>query len=114
MPRLLMACARIRRIGRVFSVLLLVWTTVDLIDHDISAGSTAGNPGAQRQQIGRPSAPPAPEAPHADHSFCCSHTVDVQTPFRIVLTFSVLGLALLEAPRLPSFDSDDLYHPPLA
>ena len=115
MPRPSMVFPHIRRVGRVFAIVLLVWTTVDLIDHNVCVTHAAPAPGARGTVIGYSAEGPSPlQAPQADHSFCCSHTVDVRTPFRLALTLGVIGLAPENCPLLPFHDSSGLYHPPLA
>lgn len=115
MPRPSMVFSHIRRVGRVFSVVLLVWTTVDLIDHNLSADHCVGVQAGRTDAVGQQSsASGGRQAPHADHSFCCSHTVDVQTPFQFTLTLAVVGLAPVDSPALPFRDPGRLYHPPLA
>jgi hypothetical protein len=110
-----MVFSHIRRIGRVFSLLLLLWTTVDLIDHNVCVDQDMGQLAARAGTVGQASPDQGGrQAPHADHSFCCSHTVDVQTPFRIALTLAVVGLPPVDSPALPFRDRGRLYHPPLA
>jgi hypothetical protein len=109
-----MVCARVRRVGRVSTFILLVWTAVDLVDHNLSGHGAAGAP-STIAVIAVPSAPAGPSGvPHADHSFCCSHTVDVQTPFEIAVTPLLAGLAPVDSPALAFRDPSRLYHPPLA
>jgi len=109
-----MVFATLRRIGRVFSIVLLVWTTVDLIDHNVCTDHAAGVPSTRGAAVGQAVPVQAPAIPHVDHSFCCSQTVDVQTPFRIALTFHAVGLLQAESPALRSGSPGSLYHPPLA
>jgi len=109
-----MVCAARRRLGRVFAILLLVWTTVDLIDHNVCADHAGGVPGAARTAVGQAAPAQAPAIPHVDHSFCCSHTVDVQAPFHLAVTLAVVGLAPSDVTPLPFSDPRGLYHPPLA
>ena len=109
-----MVFAAIRRIGRVFAIILLAWTTIDLIDHNVCAHPSIAVQGAGATTVGQAAPPSSPPATHVDHSFCCSHTVDVKTPFRITLTFAAVGFAPLDDPALLLNDPDDLYHPPLA
>jgi hypothetical protein len=105
--------ASVRRTGRIFALLLLVWTAVDLVDHSLCGRGEGGPEAGTVALVGQPSPGHASQPSHIDHSFCCSHTVDVQTPFRIALTFDAVGLQPLEAPALPLASPDDLYHPPL-
>ena len=108
-----MVCARVRRVGRVFTFILLVWTAVDLVDHNLSGHDAAGAPGTIAV-ITVPSAPAGhSEVPHADHSFCCSHTIDVQLPFRLHVTLETISLLRLDAVAVPPALPGGLYHPPL-
>lgn len=109
-----MVFASVRRIGRIFACLLLVWTAVDLVDHSLCDRSAAALETGMAARIGQPCPGHASHPSHIGHSFCCSHTVDVRTPFRIALTFEAACLQLVEAPALPFASPDDLYHPPLA
>jgi hypothetical protein len=114
MRRLVMVCARVRRIGRLFSVLLLLWTAVDLVEH-FSPDRGPKMTGVQVATAGQPSSAERERlAPHPDHSFCCSHTVDVKTPFAIAITPLLVGLAPEDSAVLPFRNPTGLYHPPLA
>ena len=109
-----MVFARVRRIGWLCSILLLLWTTVDLVEHfchDCGPRTTA----VQGTSLERPSSAHAQQqTPHADHSFCCSHTIDVKAPFAMIITLLPAGLAPETSAPLPFCSPADLYHPPLA
>ncbi len=109
-----MVFAHVRRIGRLFSIVLLLWTAVDLVEH-FSPGLGPRMTGRQGSSVGpSSSAAPAQQAAHTDHSFCCSHSVDVQTPFAVARTSRVVGLAADHTSALPFRNPTGLYHPPLA
>jgi hypothetical protein len=114
--------ARIRRIGRVFAALLLIWTAADLCDYSLCEHSrqpidVAGSSDSVRQTLTCASVSPRTDAIplcDCDDCFCCSRFVDVKIPFHISLLYTAAwlveeaGLALPDLPPLP------LYHPPLA
>lgn len=117
-----MTFARIRRIGRVFSALLLIWTAADVCDYSLCEHSRqpiamAGSSDNARQILDTVSASSQTDStPLCDCNdcFCCSRFVDVRVPFHMSLIYTAAwlvedaGLSLPDLPPLP------LYHPPLA
>jgi hypothetical protein len=109
-----MIFTEVRRIGRLFSILLLLWTAADLVEH-FSPDRGPKMLDVQSASVGQPSsAGPGQQASHADHSFCCSHSVDVKTPFAVAVTSRPDDLAPDHSPALPFRNPTGLYHPPLA
>ena len=103
-----MVCARVHRIGRAFAFVLLLGTAADLVNHTLCGpgpAEAAGNPAV----FAVPTSPTGhSDVPYADHSFCCSHTVDVQTPFEIAVTPLPVGLTPADSPALPFRDPSRL------
>jgi hypothetical protein len=109
-----MVIADVRRIGRLFAVLLLVWTTVDLVDHDLGVWGAERDGGAIEAPVARIPPPNATQPLHVDHSFCCSHTVDITMPFSLGLTFDGRQIPPAAAPIPQISPLNTVYHPPLA
>jgi len=108
---------RVRRIGRVFAVALLVWTAVDVLDYGacanhrdfplcapLSVSCTAPVHG---------DGPMGPMDGHAGDCFCCSPYVDVQAPFHVTLRYTVAWSLAVETVARPLFGASRLYHPPI-
>jgi hypothetical protein len=118
-----MFLGRVRRIGRVFAVILLAWTAVDLIDRRACqnhphwlpvAAPAAAHVGA----AGDPLAPAHdhrdPMAGHLGDCFCCSSFVDVRLPFELTIAASVAWLDASPLHTYASVSAPHLYRPPIA
>jgi hypothetical protein len=101
-----------RRIARLFASVLLLWTAVDVCDYALCSehrdpiGSYAR--AALRSGSGEESSADA-----VDDCFCCSHLVDVRSPFRITLGCQFAWVVAHEPAGDPHLTSVPLYHPPL-
>ena len=112
---------KVRRIGRVFAVALLVWTAVDLLDRRAcqnhpellmpaaAAAASVASP-ADTHEHRHDGPPPG----HAGDCFCCSAFVDVQMPFALELTYSVLWLEPTATHDYISVTPAHIYRPPIA
>jgi hypothetical protein len=109
-----MVCARVRRIGRVFTVILLVWTGVDLVDHNLCGHDAAAADGRVAAFVAPSSPAGHTDVPRADHSFCCSHSVDVQARFHLDVIVRTVCLPRVSAGASPPTLPGGLYHPPLS
>ena len=110
---------RVRRIGRVFAVALLVWTAVDILDYGACANHQHLFPSYAPASVNA-AAPATPDAPmgapsgHSGDCFCCSPYVEVQTPFEVTLSYTVAWTLAPETVVHAVLSTSRLYHPPLA
>jgi hypothetical protein len=102
-----------RRIARLFASILLLWTAADVCDYGLCSRHRDPLGGFARTayRAGGPEEESAVEA--ADDCFCCSHVVDVRTPFRVTLGHDVAWLVRDEPPGQLHLTAVPLYHPPL-
>ena len=116
-----MAWCRRSRLAQAVTIVLLLWTTVDLTNLSLCAlENENARPSAAAilasttfDQALHDQIPPLPARPHVDDCFCCSHCVELQSlapPLASVSVNRELQPLVLAAPRL--FGSR-LYHPPL-
>ena len=110
---------RVRRIGRVFAVVLLSWTAGDILDYGACANHRHGFPVDAPVSVSctapaERDCPPAPMEGHAGDCFCCSSYVDVQAPFEVTLSDTLAWALAQEAVARPLVGASPLYHPPLA
>lgn len=110
-----------KRLARAVTMVLLLWTAVDLTNSSLCAlenedtrSSAPAVPGSTaRDQDSSSRIPQQPATPHIDDCFCCSHCVEVQGLVPALASMPVnrdVPPIVLAAPRL--FGSR-LYHPPL-
>jgi hypothetical protein len=103
-----------RRIARLFASLLLLWTAADVCDYGLCPHHRDRLGGYARTAFRAGETEERPDVAGADDCFCCSHVVDVRTPFRIALTYQVAWTVLGDPHTRPDVPSVPLYHPPLA
>ena len=108
--------SRSRRLGRFVAVLLLLWTTVDLVNASACALENEQRfafSGVAHPIVASPERPGVQQA-HVDDCFCCSHCVDVE-PLALP---SGLPVNVRRQQFRPSAHPDrlplPLYHPPQA
>ena len=114
-----MVFQRARRIGRVFAVILLAWTAVDLFDYGACANHRDGFPVCAPVSVcdAAPTdggCPAGPMEGHAGDCFCCSPYVDVRAPFAVALRYTIAWPLAAETVARPLLGASRLYHPPLA
>lgn len=109
-----MRSSRFRRFARLFAALLLLWTAADLADYGLCV-HTHGRIGVLAQEALGPAQAGADHGRQApEDCFCCSHVVDVRTPFRIDLAYEIAWQLHDVAVAAPDLGAAPLYHPPLA
>ena len=112
-----------RQIGRIFAVVLLVWTAVDLLDYRACQNHGALPWGASPSSLtsladagagfpGRGHS--GPIEGHAGDCFCCSAFVDVKTPFHLLFSAAGVWLQPPGSPVYASIARSQLYRPPIA
>ncbi len=103
-----------RRIARLFATALLLWTAADVCDYGLC--SHHRDPiNAFAQTALRESSPDGPSGENGPGDcFCCSHVVDVRTPFRIALGYEFVWGLPDESAGPPHLTPVPHYHPPLA
>jgi hypothetical protein len=120
LPRfIILKSARFRLVARVFAVLLLAWTTVDLCggvcvhDHEpITLGMPGGPDGGRSVSGTDPCGGTCPQS-GPDDCFCCSHYVQPQVRYQVVPARAFVAGVAAEPVSRPQFPSSPLYHPPL-
>ncbi len=101
-----------RRLARLFAVILLAWTAADLCDYQLCAHHR--EPLGAWSETRLRAAPTDSQAPaDGDDCFCCSHFVDVRTPFRIALGYEVAWFVGDQPVGEPHVAAIPLYHPPI-
>jgi hypothetical protein len=103
-----------RRLARLFAALLLLWTAADLADYGLCV-HTHGRIGMLPHEafgVAEADVVHGSEAP--DDCFCCSHVVDVRTPFCFDLAYAVAWQLDDPAGAPPDLRTTPLYPPPPA
>lgn len=102
-----------RRTARLFAVVLLLWTAIDLFDFGVCV-QHHGRIGAFDAAAWRAPNDLGTAEEGAEDCFCCSHVVDVRVPYHIALAYTVAWVLVEEPASRPALTPPALYHPPLA
>lgn len=102
-----------RRAARLFAVVLLAWTAVDLLDFGVCVQHHGRIGSFTATEWRAPNEADTPDEGCED-CFCCSHVVDVRTPYHIALAYTVAWVIADHDVSTPPLTPTPLYHPPLA
>ncbi|RPJ85080.1 MAG: hypothetical protein EHM13_02160 [Acidobacteria bacterium] len=114
---------KVRRIGRLFAVVLLAWTAIDLLDRHAcqnhpalpvvasSTGEAALGPPADAGGDDRHDAgfPPG----HSGDCFCCSAFVDVRLPFSLTVASEYVWVEPTAVHGYSSVSLHHIFRPPI-
>ena len=110
-----------RRIGRVFALILLTWTAVDLLDRGACQnehGLLVPRSSAEAPLLGGRSAPGEQHGDafppgHAGDCFCCSSFVDVKLPFALSIASAFVWVQPGPSPTYASVPLRHVFRPPI-
>ena len=102
-----------RRIARLFASVLLVWTAADVCDYGLCPHHREPLGGFAQTAVREGAAQTHAPTDVGDDCFCCSHVVDVRTPFRVTLGYALAWRVSDDHAGEPHVTSNPLYHPPL-
>lgn len=99
---------------RLFAAVLLVWTAAHLFDHCLCAHDHERLGRFEQAAFRSASTDASSYHDGFDDSFCCSHVVDVRSPFQFSPHYDVSWTLPQDIVGHPALPAAPLYHPPLA
>jgi len=103
--------SRVRRIGRMFVLVLLAWTAIDLLNPALCGLDELPFVAANAAVDSNNAIPNDPPVPAAD-CFCCSHNVNFKPIVQVAVSFSADGERRVDVDETPRWANFPPYHPP--